>query len=76
MPDGLVVYRFGAFEFNPESRSLSRADARVTLPAPQAAILAHLLSHSGAVVPKDKLIDAGWPGLAVAENSLNQAVHR
>ena len=46
------------------------------LPAPQAAILAHLLSHSGAVVPKDPLIEAGWPGLAIAENSLNQAIHR
>jgi len=27
MPDGLVVYGFGAFEFDPESRSLCRAHA-------------------------------------------------
>jgi len=45
MPEGLVVYRFGACEFDPESRSLFRADTRVRLSLPQQAILAHLLSH-------------------------------
>src|SRR4051794_26299598 len=76
MPEGLVFYRFGAFEFDPESRSLSRGDARVTLSAPQAAILAHLLSHAGALVTKDALTEAAWPGLAVGEDSLSQVIHR
>jgi hypothetical protein len=40
MPDRLVVYRFGPFEFNLENRTLSRADTTVTLSAPQVVILA------------------------------------
>src|SRR4051812_15161497 len=86
MPEGLVFYRFGAFEFDPESRSLSRGGAdksrptfsakRVTLSVPQAAILAHLLSHAGALVTKDALTESAWPGLAVGEDSLSQVIHR
>lgn len=64
MPDGLVVYRFGAFEFDSESCGLSsRAQSRdVTLPAPQAAILAYLLAHAGPPISKDALIQAGLAG--------------
>lgn len=88
MPDGLVVYRFGAFEFDPESRTLSRVDAPgeggtalataalATLSVAHSAILVHLLTHAGPPISKDALIEAGWPGVAVAENSLNQAIRR
>src|SRR4051812_28979111 len=88
MADGLVVYRFRTFEFDPKSRSLSSADVsgepdkarptpqRVTLPVPQAAILARLVSQPGDVVVKDALVEDGWPGIAVGEDSLTQAIHR
>src|SRR3954468_7446245 len=76
MPDGLVVHRFGAFEFDAQSRSLSHQQTSVRLSMPQRAILAHLLSHAGAIVPRDALTDAGWPGSAVNDNSLDVAIHR
>src|SRR3954470_482993 len=76
MPDGLVVHRFGAFEFDPQSRSLSHQQTSVRLSMPQRAILAHLLSHAGAIVPRDALTDAGWPGSAVNGNSLDVAICR
>src|SRR3954471_12167116 len=76
MPDGLVVHRFGAFEFDPQSRSLSHQQTSVRLSMPQGAILAHLLSHAGAIVSREALTHAGWPGSAVNGNSLDVAIHR
>lgn len=71
-----VNYRFGRFELDPASGRLFRDQARVRLTGPQLAILAHLVANAGVVVSKDALLDIGWGGLAVAPNSLDQAIHR
>ncbi|WP_447729196.1 winged helix-turn-helix domain-containing protein [Pseudoxanthomonas suwonensis] len=39
-------------------------------------VLRLLLQHSGEVVTKDELLEAGWPGRVVAENSLAKAIGR
>jgi DNA-binding winged helix-turn-helix (wHTH) protein len=72
----MIVHRFGPFELDPASRALFREHQRVRLPSPQAAILAHLVTHAGVVISKETLIDAGWEGVAVSDNSLDQAISR
>ena len=39
-------------------------------------ILLALLHHAGEVVTKDELLEAGWPGRVVSENSLAKAISR
>jgi DNA-binding winged helix-turn-helix (wHTH) protein len=51
------VHRFGPFELEPASRQLFRDQKRIHLSHPQSAILAHLVSHPGIVVSKEKLIE-------------------
>jgi DNA-binding winged helix-turn-helix (wHTH) protein/Tfp pilus assembly protein PilF len=74
---GIAVYRFGPFEFDPTTRLLFRDQQRIErLSDPQSAILACLVSHSTIVISKETLIDAGWGGMAINENSLDQAISR
>lgn len=40
------------------------------------ALLSHLVRHAGEVVHKDALLEAGWTGRIVAENTLAKAVGR
>jgi non-specific serine/threonine protein kinase len=72
----VVVHRFGPFELDPASRELFRGQKSVRLSSPQSAILTHLVTHAGVVVSKERLIEAGWGGMAVSENSLDQAISR
>ena len=72
----MFVYRFDPFELDPASRALFRAQQRVRLSSPQAAILGYLVTHPGVVIAKETLIDEGWGGRAVSENSLDQAISR
>jgi len=76
MADRMVVYRFGPFEFDAHSRGLFRERMPLRLSMPQGAILAHLLSHAGTLVPKGTLTEAGWHSLAVSDGSLDVAIHR
>jgi DNA-binding winged helix-turn-helix (wHTH) protein/Tfp pilus assembly protein PilF len=76
MPSGSVVHRFGPFELDPASRQLFHAQKRVRLSAPQSAILTLLVSKVGTIVPTETLIDAGWGGMAITENSLRQTISR
>ena len=39
-------------------------------------VLLALLRHAGEVVTKEELLEAGWPGRVVSENSLAKAVSR
>src|SRR4051812_45806935 len=71
-----VVYRFGPFELDPAGSRFFRDGTRVRLSGPQFAILAHPVANAGVVFSKDVLVDVGWGGLEVGENSLDQAIHR
>jgi DNA-binding response OmpR family regulator len=70
------VQRFGNVEFVPLRRRLWVAGRRVDLDRPAAAILSLLLTESPADVDKHRLLEAGWPGRMVDENSLAKAICR
>jgi len=76
MPAGGSVYRFGPFELDAPRARLYRGQTRVPLSDPQFEILLQLVSHIGEVISKDALAAAAWHGLAVTDNSLDQAISR
>ena len=76
MPGGSSVYRFGPFDVDPLRGHLFRGRTRVWLADSQVAILLKLVSCPGEVIAKDTLARAAWPGTAVTDNSVDQAVSR
>src|SRR3546814_4626904 len=70
------VTRFGQFEFDHARGRLSVAGRPVELDRACVAILSVLLSEDGKAVDKDRLLEAGWPGRVVHENSLAKAIGR
>ena len=67
-------YTFGPFELDTESRRLERGGEPLALPDRHIDILLLLVSRAGQIVSKDTLIEAAWKGLAVTDNSLEQAI--
>lgn len=61
---------FGPYEFAPESETLWRDRALVPLGGRAASLLKVLLEAHGAVVDKDALMQAAWPGSIVEESNL------
>ena len=74
MVDG--VLRFGETIFDAAHGRLWRAGRSIALDRPTAAILGTLVAEADADVHKDRLLDAGWPGRTVHENSLAKAISR
>lgn len=70
------VWRFGSIVLDERVASLRVKDAAVDLDRSSYDVLLTLLRHAGEVVTKDELLDAGWPGRVVSENSLAKAVSR
>ncbi len=68
--------RFGKVDFDVSRDRLVVAGQRVRLDRPCMVILATLLGEAGQVVDKGRLLEAGWPGRVVHENSLAKAVGR
>ncbi len=76
MPNGGSVFRFGPFELDAPRGRLFHGTTRVPLSETHAAILLHLLSHVGEVVPKTALAETAWRDAAVTSNSVDQAISR
>ena len=70
------IWRFGAVEFDERAAAVRAGGASVSLDRSCAAILSALLAARGEVVSKDRLLEAGWPGRVVHENSLAKAIGR
>lgn len=69
------VYEFGEFRLDCGKRALWRLDGTPVPLTPKAFdTLTCLVEHVGAVLDKDELIAAVWPGVAVEENNLNQNI--
>lgn len=68
--------RFGQVEFDAARGLLLNAGQRVKLDRSSAAILTVLLAEAPGDVDKDRLLEAGWPGRVVHENSLAKAIGR
>src|SRR5688572_29770201 len=73
---GVVVHRFGPFALDAASQQLFRDKQRIRLPFAHSAVLVHLVSHAGVVVPKETLMEAGWGKAAITQNNLDQAISR
>jgi predicted ATPase/DNA-binding winged helix-turn-helix (wHTH) protein len=69
-------YRFGPFSFDAARGDLRRDGDRVPAGAQALALLAALLGQAGALVTKDDLLQAAWPGLTVEEGNISVQVHR
>ncbi|MEO8160991.1 MAG: winged helix-turn-helix domain-containing protein [Arenimonas sp.] len=73
-PPGL--WRFGAAELDDRQARLSVGGRVLELDHASHEVLRLLLARSGHVVNKDQLLQAGWPGRVVSENSLTKAIGR
>ena len=70
------TWRFGAAVLDEQLAELRVAGVRMDLDRSSYDVLLALLRHAGEVVTKDELLEAGWPGRVVSENSLAKAVSR
>jgi DNA-binding winged helix-turn-helix (wHTH) protein/WD40 repeat protein len=70
--------RFGVFEFDPQSREVTKHGVRLKLQEQPIQILAALLEQAGQIVPREELQRRLWPdGTFVDyEQSLNKAVNK
>lgn len=75
MPDR-GQWRFGAFEYDETAGAVRVGGEPVELDRSALAILLALMSNAGEAVDKDRLLEAGWPGRIVHENSLAKAIAR
>jgi DNA-binding winged helix-turn-helix (wHTH) protein len=69
-----TVYAFGPFELDAAARRLSRDGEHVAMSDRHVGVLLELVSRPEAIVSKDAIIDAVWRGVAVTDNSLEQAI--
>jgi DNA-binding winged helix-turn-helix (wHTH) protein len=65
---------FGRFALDPERGSLHSGDRELVLRPETWAVLRFLAEHPDCRVSKEELLEAGWPGLIVAEDSLAQSI--
>jgi DNA-binding winged helix-turn-helix (wHTH) protein len=68
------VIRFGPFEIDPRTWTLSREGSAVDLSPRLVEILGHLAAHAGEIVTKDELLERFWPGINISDNTLTRAL--
>jgi DNA-binding winged helix-turn-helix (wHTH) protein/Tfp pilus assembly protein PilF len=71
---GHDLYRFGPFELDSTRRRLVRDGEPVLLSDRHVEILLLLAANAPRVISKDELIEAAWKDVAVADNSIEQAI--
>lgn len=72
----LGIWDTGALRVDESTASVLRAGVPLRLDRSSYDVLLTLLRRGGEVVTKDELLEAGWPGRVVSENSLAKAVSR
>lgn len=68
------IYEFGDFRLDAEKRLLSREGVQVPLTPRVFETLLFLVEHNGAVLDKERLMEAVWPDSIVEENNLTQNI--
>jgi DNA-binding winged helix-turn-helix (wHTH) protein len=68
------MLRFGAFQIDPRTWTLTNAGRSVDLSPRLVEILAYLAARAGTIVTKDELLDHFWPDVHIAENTLTRAI--
>lgn len=71
----MAIYRFGDFELDAARGELHRAGKAVPAERRAVELLLHLLRHRGRVVSKEELLAELWPGVAVQDRIVNQAIY-
>ena len=70
----MSAYSFDNIIVDAAARRVTRGGEVVPIPDRYVGVLLQLLGHAGSVVSKDQLIALAWNGLAVTDNSLEQAI--
>src|SRR5262249_22406958 len=65
-----TIYTFGPFRLDVQRETLFRDTEPVALSIRAVALLRMLVEQAGALVSKDALIEAAWPGLAIEDSNL------
>jgi len=68
------AYTFDNIVVDAVARRVTRGGEVVAIPDRHVGVLLQLLAHAGSLVSKDQLIESAWEGLAVTDNSLEQAI--
>lgn len=68
------AFTFGPFELDPAARHLRRDGQVIPLPPRHFDLLLLLVSRAREVLSKDTLVEAAWAGIAVTDNSVEQAI--
>src|SRR5215467_12989880 len=66
--------RFGPFQLDRATQSLSRDGAEIRLPPKAFAVLTHLADRAGNLITKDELLDAVWGDLHVTDGALKRCI--
>ncbi|MFN0124381.1 MAG: alpha/beta fold hydrolase [Blastocatellia bacterium] len=69
-----LLYRFGAFQLNPDERLLARDGAPLSLTHKAFETLVLLVQNHGRVMSKDRLMQEIWPDSYVEESNLAQNI--
>ena len=68
------MIEFPPFRLNPTDERLWRGDSPIELRPKAFQVLQHLVDHPGRLVTRDELLDAVWPEVAVAPETLTQVI--
>jgi DNA-binding winged helix-turn-helix (wHTH) protein len=68
------AYTFDNIIVDAVARRVTRGGEVVAIPDRHIGVLLQLLAQAGSLVSKDQLIESAWEGLAVTDNSLEQAI--
>ena len=68
------MIRFGPFQVDPRTWSLSRGGEAVDLSPRLVELLTAIIEKNGEIVTKDELLDRFWPGVNISENTLTRAI--
>src|SRR5512132_3114441 len=66
----MTIYALGPFRLDTEGDLLLRGDEPITVGRRAVAVLRVLIEQPGALVLKDALIEAAWPGQTVEDSNL------
>ncbi len=69
-----MIYHFGPYAFNPQTRDLTCGETRVKLQPKSLQVLQYLLDRPGGIVTREQLLHALWPDDPVHENNLTQHI--
>src|SRR5688572_15476063 len=70
------IWRYGEVVLDERIAAVQAGTVEVELDRSSYDVLLALLRHAGEVVTKDELLETGWPGRVVSENSLVKAIGR